>query len=114
MSDALKVAIVSGAFSIGAAVISEWVRRRGQRRAARHQPHWRERAGQGAPAWVSAVVIGVTLTIVTAQAFAPLVTDRQVIIPPLLYVLAAGAVAYYVAQTIAGQDDHDDDGHDDV
>ncbi|MGN6812193.1 MAG: hypothetical protein ACTHMP_15095 [Thermomicrobiales bacterium] len=113
MSDALKVAIVSGAFAIGSAVISEWMRRRTQRKADRH-PRRREVEGRGAPGWVSAVIIGVTLTIVTAQAFTPLVTDRQVVIPPLLYVLAAGAVAYYVAQTIAGQDDHDGDDHDDV
>jgi hypothetical protein len=99
VSDALQTAIISGAVTIIVAIIGARSHRQGRRDARREQPA----AEAGAvPPWVFPAIIIAALGVVLGQAFAPLlVPDRHVDVPPLLYLLGAGAVIYYVALVLS-------------
>ena len=104
MGDPERAAIISGTFAVLGVFISEWLRRRDARRTGRKARTRRPFL----PEWEPAAIVGVALMIVLAQAFAPLLTDRRIDVPPLLYFLAAGAVGYRLTSRLARRDDDDD------
>lgn len=98
MSDGLQTALVSGLAAIVVAVIGLYSQRTSKRAAKRDHAH--VPAGD-VPGWVFPTIIGGSLAAIGAQIVVPLIyPDRHVGFPALLYVLAAGAVIYYVAQAL--------------
>lgn len=102
VSDGLQTALVSGVVAIVVALIGQYSQRTSKRAAKHDQAHT---PAATVPGWVFPTIIGGSLTVIGAQIVVPLIyPDRHVGFPPLLYVLAAGAVIYYVAQAIGRRD----------
>ena len=104
MGDPERAALISGTFAVAVVLISEWLHRRDARQRGRKARTRRPFL----PDWEPTAIVGVALVIVLAQAFAPLLTDRRIDVPPLLYFLAAGAVGYRLTLRLARRDDDDD------